>query len=151
MTNPLPSFSKPNKVRSKNMREIRSSGNRTTEWKLRALLIRNAINGWRVRLPGLPGNPDFVFPTKKIAIFVDGCFWHGCKTCGRIPKTNVEYWTAKIERNKRRDRRVGLELYKRGFSAIRIRECSLRSDPAKSIQQIRDSLKALHGCSARKR
>ena len=53
---------------------------------------------------GTPGTPDFIFEERKVAVFVDGCFWHGCPRCGHVPHANAAYWTAKIEANRRRDR-----------------------------------------------
>src|SRR6202795_2420859 len=96
----LPAFKKPKRSRSENMRAIRSSQNRTTEGRLVSLLRVQRIGGWKLHQKGLPGKPDLVIPSKHIAIFVDGCFWHGCPSCGHIPKTNRAYWRAKIARNK---------------------------------------------------
>ena len=136
MTRPLPSFTRPNEARSANMRSIRSSGNRTTEWRLRSLLIRNRIAGWKLGSKCTLGKPDFVFPNQGVAIFIDGCFWHGCPVCGHIPKTNKRYWTAKIGRNKKRDRRNSRQLRQQGFKVIRVWECTLKTNPSKCLQRI---------------
>jgi len=71
------------------------------------------------------GNPDFVFAQAKIAVFVDGCFWHGCPNHCRMPKTNREYWENKIEKNKRRDRKVTRVLRSEDWNVIRIWEHEL--------------------------
>ena len=136
MTRSLPSFARPDKTRSANMRAIRSDGNRSTEWRLRSMLVRKRYRGWTVHPKGLIGTPDFAFLSSRVAIFVDGCFWHGCPTCGHIPNTNREYWIAKIGRNKKRDRRDSRELRRRGYKVIRIWECALKKEPSKCLQRI---------------
>lgn len=132
----LPSFEKPDPRRSANMSAIKSHGNRTTERRLRGLLVRAGITGWRIGVKTLVGTPDFVFPDDKIVIFLDGCFWHGCPLCGRNPKTNKKYWKAKIERNKARDLKVSSQLRREGFKVIRLWECALRDDAAKCVRNI---------------
>lgn len=118
------------------MRAIKSANNATTERKLRAHFSQLGIRGWRIRLSGLPGCPDFVFPALKIALFVDGCFWHGCPRCGHLPKTNIEYWSTKLARNKIRDRRVNRELRSAGFTVIRYWECAVKRDPRKCLKSL---------------
>lgn len=132
----LPAFKKPDPIRSANMRAVTSKGNCTTEWRLRSLLVRHGIRGWRIGSTKFSGTPDFVFPDEKLVVFVDGCFWHGCALCGHTPKTNRQYWIAKIERNKRRDKRVSVGLRRQGFKVLRIRECTLKKNPAKCLQRI---------------
>ena len=89
-------FSK--KKRSQVMAAIRSEGNKDTELKLASILRAHGIKGWHRHQP-LPGKPDFVFLKQRVAVFVDGCFWHGCKKHSRLPKSNVAYWQAKLGRN----------------------------------------------------
>jgi DNA mismatch endonuclease (patch repair protein) len=140
MKNPLPLFRKPNVTRSSNMRAIKSKGNRSTEWRLRSMLVRQKIKGWTMHNREIIGSPDFAFPAKRIAIFIDGCFWHGCPLCGHKPKTNREYWTAKLARNINRDKTNTLRLRKQGFKVIRIWECALKENPTLYLQRIRESL-----------
>lgn len=109
------------------MAAIRSKGNRSTELRLISVFRRNKIVGWRRGYP-IFGRPDFVFPKAKVAIFVDGCFWHGCKRCFRMPTSNIEFWTSKIERNRKRDRRVLLQLKKDGWKVMRISECLFKNE-----------------------
>ena len=90
-------------VHSKRMRAVRSRGNKTTEVSLRLGLARAGIKGWKIHAAGLIGSPDFYFPKRKLAIFVDGCFWHGCPKCGHVPTMNNQYWSKKIMRNRKRD------------------------------------------------
>ena len=112
--------------RSVVMRGIRSKGNRSTEQAFKNFLKDFGIVGWR-RHYQIAGKPDFAFPAAKIAVFIDGCFWHQCPFCfdGHIPKQNQEYWIAKLARNKRRDARVSRWLRARGWRVFRIRECSI--------------------------
>lgn len=83
--------------------------------------------GYRFRLhrKDLPGTPDIVLPSRRIAIFVHGCFWHGhdCPRGSRTPKTNTEYWTAKIDRNKQRDQAAQNSLRASGWTPHVIWEC----------------------------
>jgi DNA mismatch endonuclease Vsr len=76
----------------------------------------------------ITGVPDFYFPLRRLAVFVDGCFWHGCPRCGHIPKANRSYWSQKLARNKRRDARVGRDLRANGIRVVRIWECRLRDE-----------------------
>ena len=74
----------------------------------------------------LLGRPDIVFPKKKLAIFVDGCFWHGCPIHGTIPKTNTDFWEAKIKGNIERDRQITTQLTINGWIVIRIWEHEIK-------------------------
>lgn len=86
--------------------------------------------------------PDFVFTQPKLAVFVDGCFWHGCSQCRRNlkPKTNRSFWNSKIEANRSRDRRNSRNLRAKGWRVIRIWEHSLKANLAKPIDSIRSML-----------
>ena len=110
--------------RSEIMRAVKSKGNLSTELKLIAFFKARNIKGWR-RNYKVKGKPDFVFLDAKLAVFVDGCFWHG-HTCKHLPKENVEFWRAKIERNKRRDAEVTTMFLERGWKVLRLWECELR-------------------------
>jgi DNA mismatch endonuclease, patch repair protein len=121
---------------SKNLSAVRGRGNRTTEIRLRLALVRARIRGWNVQPLGLPGNPDFVFFRERIAIFVDGCFWHGCPRCGHIPKTNSPFWQAKIQRNIERDQANIHKLCDSDFRVARIWEHELKSDLAGCVIRI---------------
>jgi DNA mismatch endonuclease (patch repair protein) len=112
--------------RSKIMAAIRSTGNKSTELKLIAIMRRSRIAGWR-RNSNAPGRPDFVFPRKKIAIFVDGCFWHGCPLHLQMPRSNCQFWKTKIARNIARDKAVNRVLRRTGWGVLRIWHHSLSS------------------------
>src|SRR5437016_12754435 len=105
--------------RSRIMSRIRSRANATTELRLIQLFRRHKITGWR-RNQHLPGKPDFVFREKRMVVFVDGCFWHGCPRCYRRPLSNLAYWDAKVLGNKKRDRRIKRTLQKLGWRVVRI-------------------------------
>src|SRR5947199_10699304 len=90
--------------RSRMMSAIRGKNTRSTERALRSALMRAGIKGWLLHANDVRGKPDVYFPKKKVAVFVDGCFWHGCALCGHIPRTRSSFWAAKIQRNKQRDR-----------------------------------------------
>jgi DNA mismatch endonuclease, patch repair protein len=123
--------------RSQLMSRVRSTGNQTTEMHLAALLRKAGLKGWR-RHQRLPGRPDFAWAKAKVAVFVDGCFWHG-HDCGRnvTPKTNAKAWRDKIERTQARDRRAARLLRKRGWSVVRIWECQLGRLPGRCVSRIR--------------
>ncbi|HSW20457.1 MAG TPA: very short patch repair endonuclease [Ramlibacter sp.] len=126
-------------LRSRTMRAIRSQGNRSTEVRLAAILRRAGLRGWRRHLP-LAGTPDFAWPARKVALFVDGCFWHGCPVCQRSsPATNAAYWQAKIARNMRRDRRVARALRAQGWAVIRVWEHALGGE-ARLLARVRRAL-----------
>jgi DNA mismatch endonuclease, patch repair protein len=123
-TNLLASCPPSSPARSRIMSAIRASGNETTELRLAVALREAHITGWRRHL-SLPGRPDFAFMRQHVAVFVDGCFWHGCPRCYRKPSKNVIYWRAKIVRNRNRDRRVAATLRRDGWKVLRIWEHSL--------------------------
>lgn len=108
--------------RSEIMRAVKSSKNKSTEEKLIAYFKENKITGWR-RNYKVYGKPDFVLPDLRIAIFVDGCFWHGHNCRNTYPEQNKEYWQRKIARNMARDKEVTDHLERLGWNVIRIWEC----------------------------
>jgi len=110
--------------RSEIMRAVKGQGNKDTEFVLARLLRQNKIIGWRSSRP-IFGKPDFVFPKPKLAVFVDGCFWHGCPKHCRMPKGNRIYWKRKIASNKARDRLVSQTLRRAGWRVLRIWEHEL--------------------------
>jgi DNA mismatch endonuclease (patch repair protein) len=100
---------------------IRSHNNKSTENAFILQLKENEIVGWR-RGKKIYGKPDFVFRKLKLAVFIDGCFWHGCKKHYRNPKGNRIYWTKKISKNKFRDNLVNKVLKKMEWRILRIWE-----------------------------
>ncbi|MDR1296303.1 MAG: very short patch repair endonuclease [Deltaproteobacteria bacterium] len=111
--------------RSLVMSKIRSKGNKSTELRLIDIFAERGVKGWR-RNYDVRGHPDFIFPKRKIAVFVDGCFWHGHDCRLSRPKQNAEFWAAKLERNMSRDKTVAREFERRGWTVVRIWECELK-------------------------
>lgn len=132
--------------RSYAMSRVRSRGNKSTELRLARLLRERCISGWR-RHESLPGRPDFAFRRERVAIFVDGCFWHRCPRCFRMPSTNIDYWEAKTARNVERDRRTTRELKQGGWVVVRIWEHSL-DRPNVVASRIQKALMRARGASA---
>lgn len=91
------------------------------------ILRANAISGWR-RHPPLPGRPDFVFRAQRVALFIDGCFWHGCPKCYRAPKDRAAYWSRKVDGNRKRDRHASAQLRASGWRVMRIWEHDLKRE-----------------------
>lgn len=108
------------------MAAIKGKNTKTTEVALRFALARAGVKGWKLHPIGLPGNPDIFFPKQRLAIFVDGCFWHGCPRCGHIPKTRRAFWQAKILRNSERDRINKRKLQREQIHVVRVWEHQLK-------------------------
>lgn len=135
----------PKAVRSRIMSAIRGKGNERTDRVFARLLRQNGITGWRrnpaVRLASRHDQasierykrlklrpwvrPDFVFPGKHLAVFLDGCFWHGCARCYRRPRSNRAFWAEKVDTNRRRDRIQTAALRRKGWVVIRVWEHQL--------------------------
>jgi DNA mismatch endonuclease (patch repair protein) len=127
--------------RSKVMAACRGKGNRSTEARFRAALAAHGVAGWKMHSPSLPGRPDFVFAHPKIAVFVDGCFWHGCRECEKTPASNTGYWLKKIAGNRRRDRKITRALRSQGWLVVRLWEHDLRHRLKKCVAIIQRALK----------
>lgn len=106
------------------------------------LALRRALHraGYRYRLNsgcGLPGTPDLVLRRFRLAIFVDGCFWHGCELHGSVAKTNSEFWSAKILRNRQRDAKVDRALRALGWKVFRVWEHEVRLEMRQILRRIK--------------
>lgn len=121
--------------RSQVMSSVRSKRNKTTELRLIEIFKQNGIVGWR-RNYKVKGHPDFVFLDKKIAVFVDGCFWHGHDCRNTRPTDNAEFWQKKRERNIAHDKEITTLFESRGWTVIRIWECELKKDKINSYLTI---------------
>jgi DNA mismatch endonuclease, patch repair protein len=119
-------FNNVGEVRHRTMAAIRGKNNKTTEIALRMAFVRAGLTGWCLH-PGLPGTPDFYFPRLRLAIFVDGCFWHSCPRCGHIPKTRSSFWSAKLNRNRERAKSVSKQLAAKKVTVVRLWEHELKS------------------------
>lgn len=113
--------------RSARMSLVRSKGNKSTEVFVEEALTANGIVGWKKHPKEVPGKPDFYFPKHRLAVFVDGCFWHMCPVCGRLPKSRQEFWHVKIDQNRRRDNRTRRKLRALGYHTMRIWEHELKA------------------------
>ena len=103
----------------------------SAEMTLRRLLTRMGVR-YRLHRRDLPGTPDVVFASRRVAVFVHGCFWHGhdCRRGARTPKANAAYWTAKITRNRARDVAAETALAGIGWRPVRVWECELKDEAA---------------------
>ena len=114
------------------------------------VLVRTALHraGWRYRLHvRLPGTPDFAFIHLQVAVFVDGCFWHGCPRHYVAPLSNIAFWRKKLGRNVRRDRRVDHDLVALGWVVVRVWEHETKTGLARAVRRIE---KVLHGRTSRR-
>ena len=118
--------------RSLVMKAVKSKNTKTTELALMKVFKEYGIKGWRRTYP-LVGKPDFVFREKRIAVFVDGCFWHGHDCRNVTPENNAEFWTKKREYNRNHDEQVNETLESKGWRVIRIWECELKKKNVKLL------------------
>jgi DNA mismatch endonuclease, patch repair protein len=113
-------------ARSLLMSKVRGRGNRSTEARVQGALVSRGLRGWVKHPAQVPGRPDFYFPRRRLALFVDGCFWHGCPRCARaVPRSRTTFWRNKLRANKNRDRRVGKLLRQQGYRVVRVWEHEL--------------------------
>jgi DNA mismatch endonuclease (patch repair protein) len=128
---PMPSNDKVSKVMSANRAK-----DTMPEMLLRRSLRENGAGGYRIRW-NVPGRPDIAYPGKKVAIFVNGCFWHRCPHCDLpLPKSNTAFWNDKFEKNKERDQRKKELLEKNGWKVITIWECMI----TKNLKSVTDTI-----------
>src|SRR3989442_11623581 len=120
------------------MAAIRYRGNRSTERAFASLLKRHGIAGWKRHERTVTGKPDFYFPTLRVAIFIDGCFWHGCPRCFQAPRQNGPFWVKKIAKNRRRDRKVVSCLRAEGVRVIRVWEHELEKRSDRLLRILRE-------------
>lgn len=121
-----------------NMSRVRAK-NTKPETTLRSALHLRGLR-FRIHRKDLPGSPDIVFPRHKIAIFIDGCFWHGCPKHGVRPSTNQKFWVDKIEANRKRDKIASRELRKLGWKVIRIWEHDVKRNVSRVLRSIESAV-----------
>lgn len=124
--------------RSALMASIKGRANKRTELVLSALFQKNGIKGWRRHYP-IAGKPDFVFTKARLAIFVDGCFWHACPWHYRPPTSNIAFWQTKMAANRSRDKKVSARLRSQGWKVVRLWEHSL-CKPEQVLNRIQTAL-----------
>ncbi|KJS02427.1 MAG: endonuclease [Peptococcaceae bacterium BRH_c4a] len=130
--------------RSKNMSHIKSKGTKPEETVCKYLFSQ----GFRYRknVKDLPGHPDIVLPKYKVAVFVNGCYWHGHEGCKYfvLPKSNVDFWLNKIEYNKRRDKANHEKLEQLGWNVLTVWECEIRhGDKEKALSNLVDQIRSV--------
>jgi DNA mismatch endonuclease (patch repair protein) len=126
--------------KSKNVSKVMSANkakNTTPEITLRKALSKVGLRGYRLNHKGVPGRPDIAFVSKKLAIFVHGCFWHRCPHCNyKLPKNNRKFWRIKFAKNIERDKRKNQELEKSGWKVIVLWECIIKKNLKTQIEKI---------------
>lgn len=119
-------------------------GNRAKDTKpellLRRLLREAGYGGYRLHWK-VPGRPDIAYPGRKLAILVMGCWWHRCPHCGPpMPKTHLEFWEEKFDRNRERDARKERELEELGWTVLTVWECKLKEDSTRVLREVVQAL-----------
>lgn len=133
---PIPEKTSTSKVMSAN-----KGKNTMPELALRSALWNNNIRGYRLHLKTIPGKPDIAYSKSKLAIFVNGCFWHQCPYCNnQLPKTNTEFWQAKFLKNKERDLKKQKQLKLLGWSTITIWECQIKKNIKACVEIVKERL-----------
>lgn len=128
----------------KSMQGNRSTGTKPEE-RLRKALWAAGLRGYRKNVRKLPGTPDVVFAKAKLAVFVHGCFWHGCPTCfrNRTPATNAAYWSEKLRGNKERDERNQAKLLETGWRVLVLWECEVEPKRLEeAVGRVREALRS---------
>lgn len=134
--NPEPSSETVSKV----MKANRGKGT-SPEVKVRSMLREMGFPGYRLNWKKVPGRPDIAYPGRKIAIFVNGCFWHRCPYCDLpLPKSHTDFWEEKFSRNVERDERKRTELESLGWTVVTIWECQIKKDPESVRARLEASL-----------
>ena len=125
---------------SKSMRSNKGKGTKP-ELIVRQMLRELGHPGYRLNWKKAPGHPDIAYPGRKVAIFVNGCFWHHCPVCNLpLPKSHADFWREKIERNVQRDERKNRELADAGWTVITIWECEIKKKRDEVTERLLDSL-----------
>lgn len=107
------------------------------ELLVRVHLRAAGLTGYRLHFAKVPGRPDIAFVNRKLAVFVHGCFWHGCPHCQPPkPKRNTWYWGPKLERNKERDSEKTSALRKEGWRVLTLWECAIKRAPEKQVARV---------------
>ena len=145
----LPKLPKPPVSSSSAIRasmKANKSTDTAAERRLAAFLNLRGITDYVSNDREIPGSPDFSFRKEKVAVFVNGCYWHRCPYCKpNFPKSNQDYWSVKFERNRLRDRRNKKELRSMGWMPIVVWECKLAKNVSRVVSRIRKASEASNG------
>jgi DNA mismatch endonuclease (patch repair protein) len=137
---PIPKSESTSRVMSANRAK-----NTKPEIALRKALCERGLRGYRLHLKTIPGRPDIAFTAKRVAVFVNGCFWHRCPLCKpRPPKSNVDFWKNKFDRNIERDKRKEQELRAAGWEVLVTWECEIREKLLQVVNRIESTLTNRH-------
>lgn len=120
------------------MKASKPKGNKSTELKLIQIFKQLGVKGWRRNYRIAGSVPDFVFLKKRIAVFADGCFWHGHNCRNLTPKQNSKYWQAKFENNRIRDKQINERLERKGWKVIRIWECEIKKKSEEKLKMLKE-------------
>jgi DNA mismatch endonuclease (patch repair protein) len=130
---PIPKKETTSKLMSSN-----KDKNTKPEILFRKELWKNDIRGYRLHWKKAPGRPDIAFPSKKLAVFVNGCFWHRCPKCNlSLPKSNTEFWNEKFEKNVERDKKKTYMLKKNGWNVVVIWECEINGNLTECVIRVK--------------
>jgi DNA mismatch endonuclease (patch repair protein) len=128
-------------IRSRIMKSNKAK-NTKPELRVRGILAKNRVKGYKLNYGEIPGSPDIAFPYQKVAIFVNGCFWHRCPICKPgLPKINREFWKAKFAANEKRDELKTQSLQSMGWSVLVIWECEIEKNLGNCCSRILTLLK----------
>lgn len=115
------------------------SQNTKPELLIRKALWQSGLRGYRLHWKKAPGRPDICYPGRKVAIFINGCYWHRCPHCKLpLPKTNTAFWKAKFERNVIRDKEKEEMLINSGWRVLVFWECEIKNDLERCIEQVQN-------------
>jgi DNA mismatch endonuclease, patch repair protein len=133
---PIPESENTSRVMSANRAK-----NTKPEVALRKALWTQGLKGYRLHMKTAPGRPDIAFPAKRVAVFVHGCFWHRCPLCKpRAPKSNIDFWQNKFDRNMERDKRKEQELREANWKVLAIWECEIKNNVQEVVNRIEHAL-----------
>ena len=122
---------------SRSMKSNRAK-NTSPEVELRSALSKAGIRGYRLHLKDVPGRPDIAFPKHRVAVFINGCYWHRCPECNlQIPKTHQAFWKKKFELNQKRDKRKAEEAKASGWLVLTIWEHEVKKDLTGCVTRIK--------------
>ena len=133
---PIPTSESTSRVMSANVGK-----NTKPELALRQALRAISIPGYRLHWKKAPGQPDIAYPGRKIAIFMNGCYWHRCPHCNLpIPKSNTDFWMEKFERNKKRDAEITRKLEEKGWTVLVFWECEVKKDVLACAKKVKEQV-----------
>lgn len=136
----------PKKESTSKVMQANKAANTKPEMLLRKALWRAGTRGYRLHSPKLPGRPDISFGKNKLAIFINGCFWHRCPYCDLpLPRSNTQFWKTKFDANVARDKKKIRALKDIGWDTLTIWECDVESNIVACLERIDRALEKTYG------